>query len=60
MNLDLSVPKSKAMLKKKKKNDRGLSKGHRNQIEAILVDQIWELQNNDNNGGNPLNKTEIH
>lgn len=59
MNLGLSVPKSKQC----SKNDRGMSKGHRSQIEAILIDQIWELQNNDNNGGNsgnPLNKTEIH
>lgn len=40
-----------------------MSKGHKSQIEAILIDQIWELQNNDNNGGNsgnPLNETEIH
>ena len=36
-----------------------MSKGHRSQIEAILIDKIWELQNddsNDGNSGNPLNK----
>lgn len=49
-------------VRKCSKNDRDMSKGHRSQIEAILIDQIWELQNdsNDGNSGNTLNEIEIH
>lgn len=29
-------------VKKASKNDGGISKGYRSQMEAILIDQIWD------------------